>query len=360
MKGGPRRDVEPPRRDDEHDAALEEEVNALLAKIPSKYKREQDDQDSSSKGKRRKADWSCDPLTAFVGIGTIVALVVFLYLSMSPRPFLLRHELSGSWVVDPQGPFARRALNRSLSFHLPLEIRCHNSDGAAGSAAAAAYATTIGAGLLYVPTEEAATVVDNSVPLANTAADHVEKNMAKEQEDTLDKTRDNEYEARCVIPFGHFPIHTQIHVDPVRVVGSAWHWTGRCTDEEELKSESQEPTDLRSSSVSAEQPHLCTLSIYRRRAMLSLHLTDGVATYLLIRETERAGAERRSSWRELWNEKGRYLFILIVVIVVLKGFQMVANPKGPQERMIAIRKRKMLQRSREHAEMHARLEREGY
>ena len=140
---------------------------------------------SSSKAVRRTGP---RPLTAFVGVSTIAALVIFV-LSMSPRPFLLHNELSGSWMVEPQGTFARRALTVIVAAPVD-DITCQRTTRPQPMAPC---------GIDHWRGRD----VPETADVSGVATDEQQPQEAG-SEDTLDKTRDNEYSARCVIPIGHF------------------------------------------------------------------------------------------------------------------------------------------------------------
>lgn len=249
------------------------EIDALLAKIPDKYRTA-----AAAKQQTRKrgggASWKCEPLTLLVGFILVIGIAVLVFLSMSPKPFWAFQELHGVWMAEPQSAAARRVAADALDEE--FSITC---------AAPAVVRTLL--------TSEQEPGVDPT------------KEVTDEESDKLVGTLP---EAACQFTFGPFRVATTRMVfQPIKANTAVWSWTGPCVDGGDM---------------------MCTIMIHRKHTIFVVHddKTSAVYSYLLTRwDARRLGGN--DGLMGFWKEKGRFVILIIGLIIGLKFLQYILSPK---------------------------------
>lgn len=250
------------------------EIDALLARIPDKYRAASTAKDQLQKKKRAASSWKCEPVTAMVGTTLLIGVSVLVFLSMSPKPFWAFQELHGNWLAEPQSAASRRAAADALDDD--FMIHCE----------APAVVRSLHAG------------EDDTSKVAS--AD----NAAEEESDKLVGTLP---EAACRFTLGPFRVAAARMVfQPIRANSAVWTWTGPCVDG---------------------APSICTITIHRKHTIFVAHdeHTRTAHSFLLTRwDTRRLGGDGLAGF---WKEKGRFIVLIVSLIVGLKFCQYILSPK---------------------------------
>jgi hypothetical protein len=252
--------------------AADAEIDALLAKIPDKYR-------TAAAAKKhpprnRGASWKCEPLTLLISFILVLGITVLMFLSMSPKPFWAFQELHGNWMAEPQSAAARRvaadALDEDFSIH------CAAPD--------------------VVRSLKASDIL---------AAEQDSDNSAIEESDKIVGTLP---EAACTFTFGPFRVAASRMVFySVKANSAVWTWTGSCVDGGAA---------------------ICTVMIHRKHTIFVVHdeNTSAVFSYLLTRwDTRRLGGS--DGLMGFWKEKGRFIVLIVSLIVGLKFLQHLLSSK---------------------------------
>lgn len=255
---------------------VDAEVDALLAKIPDKYRKRLEE---DKKKQKAVSLWRCEPSTVIVGSLLVTLLAILVTLSMSSKPVWAYKELSGTWAVEPQGSASRKKVANALDE--PVVLTCAKPE---------------------------------IIQLSNSSSSISDE----------DKLVGDLLETYCEFTLDAFQLRTTVVLTTARVQGNMWTWTGPCTASPPLSED------------------ICSLTLHRKRVLFSVYTRDGVFSYLLLRADDVDGARRRESWATFWNDKGRFLFAVFVVVIVLKGFQRIlSGPNASEASRLAIMQRRM-------------------
>lgn len=263
---------------------VDAEIDALLAKIPDKYRAAAAAKDAIRRKKRQGASWKCEPVTIVISMALFTCIGVLVFLSMSSRPFWAFKELHGDWVAEPQGSGARRIAVNNLDDQIHINcaapdiLRSLNTNGE-GQAADGTLSATLDVG-------DSDKLVGH-LPIAS-----------------------------CQFTFGPFHVHSsRMLFQSVRANSAVWTWTGRCVDDDD-------------DAAGRMDGAVCTLTIHRKHVIFVVHdSSKGAAYSFLLTRWDGGDTGTVGGFAGFWKDKGRFAVLIVSMVVILKLFQYVLSPK---------------------------------